>query len=416
MPVSLSAVMYLPGLPAPVVTTGTRSSSTSCDDVVDVRGQQHEVDAEGLVGERLRAADLLAQDVGRHLPGADDAEPARVADGGDELGRRRPGHAALDDGVLDAEQLGQPGVQRHASKPPCPGRQRPANDRGAPREPGAEADERDQVAGRKSPASIQVVQRQRYRGRRRVAGLRDVAVRRGRRRCPRRSSIVSRMRWFAWCGTSHARSSTRVAALVERLRRGLRDDAHGELEDLVAVHLDVLLARGDAPRRCRAAAEPPAGILSRSPPAPSAPRTIDSDTGLVGRLQARPRRRRRRRARRCARSVKSMKPRERVRADHEHGVRASRLDRSSTGVERVDEAGARRLDVERRAGQPELGLDDARGRREQMVRTRRPDDEQVDLVGDARAHASALHAPPRRRGPRWPRSRRRDGARGCRSA
>jgi len=76
-------------------------------ELVDVRREQHEIDAERLVGERLGSTDLLAEEIGRHVSGPDDADAAGVADCGGELGGRGPGHTALNDRVLDAQERGE---------------------------------------------------------------------------------------------------------------------------------------------------------------------------------------------------------------------------------------------------------------------------------------------------------------------
>ncbi len=68
--------------------------------LVGLRVHQHDVHAEGLVGQLLAAADVLAQGVGVHAARADDAQRTRVGAGGGKLAGGDVGHAALDDGVF----------------------------------------------------------------------------------------------------------------------------------------------------------------------------------------------------------------------------------------------------------------------------------------------------------------------------
>jgi hypothetical protein len=79
-------------------------------------GQKREVHAEGLVGHLAAARDLARQQLGRALRQAgDDAQPAGVGDGRGQLGKADEVHAALDDGVLDAEQFGDAGLHGPSS-------------------------------------------------------------------------------------------------------------------------------------------------------------------------------------------------------------------------------------------------------------------------------------------------------------
>jgi hypothetical protein len=73
--------------------------------------QNREIHAEGLVGHLVAARDLLLEIGRRRLREAgDDAEPAGVGDGRGHLGVADVMHAALNDGVLDAEKLGDAGL------------------------------------------------------------------------------------------------------------------------------------------------------------------------------------------------------------------------------------------------------------------------------------------------------------------
>ncbi|MGY3124992.1 hypothetical protein ACVWXQ_008929 [Bradyrhizobium sp. S3.14.4] len=83
------------------------------------RGQDGEVDAKGLVGEVAAARDLLGQVFrGRLGQRRDEAERAGVRDRGDQLGASDPLHAALDDRVLDADELCEPCLQHDLFPPP----------------------------------------------------------------------------------------------------------------------------------------------------------------------------------------------------------------------------------------------------------------------------------------------------------
>jgi hypothetical protein len=63
------------------------------------------VDREWTRGELSDLPDLVAQLIGRAAEASDDAEPAGVAHGGDEVWRRVPGHACLEDGDVDPEEV-----------------------------------------------------------------------------------------------------------------------------------------------------------------------------------------------------------------------------------------------------------------------------------------------------------------------
>ena len=68
---------------------------------------QHDVHAEGLVGQLLAAADILAQGVGVHAARADDAQCSCIGTGGGKLAGGDVGHAALNDGVLRPQNFVQ---------------------------------------------------------------------------------------------------------------------------------------------------------------------------------------------------------------------------------------------------------------------------------------------------------------------
>ncbi len=71
-----------------------------------VHGDQ--VDAERLAGERLRAGDLGVEQFGRHRPAGDHAEPAGVADRGDEIAFGHPAHRSAEDRELGTEEFAAP--------------------------------------------------------------------------------------------------------------------------------------------------------------------------------------------------------------------------------------------------------------------------------------------------------------------
>ena len=80
-------------------------------DLVRKRAHEHDVHAEGLVGLLAQLVDLVAQPVGVGVHGRDDAEAAGLGDRGGEGGVGDPGHAALEDGLLDAEKVTDGGAQ-----------------------------------------------------------------------------------------------------------------------------------------------------------------------------------------------------------------------------------------------------------------------------------------------------------------
>ena len=58
----------------------------------------------GLVGQRLGRGDFGAEQVRRHRPAGDHAEPARIADRGDKVALGHPGHRAAQDRVFAAKK------------------------------------------------------------------------------------------------------------------------------------------------------------------------------------------------------------------------------------------------------------------------------------------------------------------------
>ena len=70
--------------------------------LICLRMHEHDVHAEGLVGQLLAAADVLAQGVGVHAACTDDAQRTGVGAGGGKLAGGDVGHAALNDGVFCA--------------------------------------------------------------------------------------------------------------------------------------------------------------------------------------------------------------------------------------------------------------------------------------------------------------------------
>ncbi len=92
---------------------GHPSVDDDLHEIVDVVCHEHDVDAERPVGAGLCLGDLGGEHVGGHAACTDDAEPARVTHGYRQLCGRRPSHAALDDRVLDAQELGEPRPECH---------------------------------------------------------------------------------------------------------------------------------------------------------------------------------------------------------------------------------------------------------------------------------------------------------------
>ena len=76
---------------------------------------------EGLVRQAAAQVDLLFQVLCVQVHGGDNAQPPAVGDGGGQLPVGDPGHAPLENGVLDAQKLAQgrfDHTQVHLSKIP----------------------------------------------------------------------------------------------------------------------------------------------------------------------------------------------------------------------------------------------------------------------------------------------------------
>ena len=84
-------------------------------EVVGVGAHEHDVYAEGLVRQGLGLADLLPDHFRRGGAARDEADAARIGDGCGQGGFGDPRHAALEDGVLDAEQIGNSGFHIKSS-------------------------------------------------------------------------------------------------------------------------------------------------------------------------------------------------------------------------------------------------------------------------------------------------------------
>jgi hypothetical protein len=81
---------------------------------LDDSGEKSDVHAEGLGGHSASFADLSAKELGRGLrQSGEEAEAASVGDGADELRFADPHHAALHDGLFDADRLREPGFDGH---------------------------------------------------------------------------------------------------------------------------------------------------------------------------------------------------------------------------------------------------------------------------------------------------------------
>ena len=72
-----------------------------------LRMHQHDVHTERLVGQLLAAADVLAQGIGIHAAGPNDAQRTCVGAGGGKFAGGNVGHAALNDGVFCAQNFVQ---------------------------------------------------------------------------------------------------------------------------------------------------------------------------------------------------------------------------------------------------------------------------------------------------------------------
>ena len=79
------------------------------------RRHEHDVEAEGLVGERLYLLYLTLEKLRRHVRRRDNSEAAAVADRRREVRVGDPGHAALDYRVFDFKQFGYRVIFKHLS-------------------------------------------------------------------------------------------------------------------------------------------------------------------------------------------------------------------------------------------------------------------------------------------------------------
>ena len=76
-----------------------------------VVAHQHNVDSKGLVGEGLGLPDHFPHHLHRGVGGGDDAQAAPFGYGRGQFGVGNPGHAALENGVLNPQKLSQFGFQ-----------------------------------------------------------------------------------------------------------------------------------------------------------------------------------------------------------------------------------------------------------------------------------------------------------------
>ena len=103
---------------------GDEDAGAALDDVVDalldLAGHGREqVDAERLGGELADLGHLLGQLVGAHRRGAERADAAGLADGGDEAVVGHAAHAGEHDRVLDVEQVGESRAHAGTVAPPA---------------------------------------------------------------------------------------------------------------------------------------------------------------------------------------------------------------------------------------------------------------------------------------------------------
>ena len=94
---------------------GDEDAGAALDDVVDAlldlpRHGREQVDAERLGGQLADLGHLVGQLVGAHRRGAERADAAGLADGGDEAVVGHPAHPGEHDRVLDVEQVGETGA------------------------------------------------------------------------------------------------------------------------------------------------------------------------------------------------------------------------------------------------------------------------------------------------------------------
>src|SRR5688572_604110 len=284
---------------------------------------------------------------------------------------------------------------------PWPGKRRtrlkrallPTQKNRAPHEPRSERRQQHEVAVRDPPGARALVERDRDRGRRRVAEAFDVLV-----------DLRSRNLQLLPDGVDdplvrlvrdeEGDLLVREALLGEQLGRDVGHRLHGDLERLVPLHLDVrelLRELGRVVRRTvRAAARhaDEVGVVAvrlhdASEDAVVALRRLEDDgAGAVAEEDAR----------RAVGPVHDA--REDLSADDEDVLRLARLDEAVGEVKAVEETGARRRQVRRRRlRRAEVALDEARGRRKERVARDRPDEDHVEVF---RGHVRALQRELRR--------------------
>ena len=137
-----------------------------------------------------------------------------------------------------------PGTRNASSRRRCSERREPQNpppqQHGADREPGADRRQQHEVALLQPAAAHGVVQRQRDRGRRRVAEPLDVDDRPSSGRAPSFSAADWMIRRLAWCETNRSMSSAVRPLRSSSRRADLLGLAHRELEDRLPVLLHVV--------------------------------------------------------------------------------------------------------------------------------------------------------------------------------
>ena len=188
----------------------------------------------------------------------------------------------------------------------------------------------------------------------------------GPRRCRRRRATPSRMRWLAWWGMNQSTSASVDAGARRRRLDRLGDVDHRVAEHLVALHAQLADRAGG--RGAAVDVEQillgPVGSAGRSPACRGRRRRPCPRPA-----PAPPRRRRRRTARRCrGRSSPSAGSWSRRRSPGRTWTEPAG-DEAVGDRQRVDEAGADRLDVEGDADRrAQLALDDGGGGRERSGR------------------------------------------------
>src|SRR5688500_13088794 len=75
------------------------------DQFIELRVHGDEVHAERLAGECLGRCNLLIEQLGRHRPAGDHAEPARIGDCRDQMALADPAHRPAHDRPFGAEEL-----------------------------------------------------------------------------------------------------------------------------------------------------------------------------------------------------------------------------------------------------------------------------------------------------------------------